>query len=43
MVNNHGDRCCPLRIGVGVVPLPFMAMKMAEIDGGDPNYLQVLG
>ena len=34
VVNNHADRKSPKDRGVG--PLPYMAMKMAEINGGDP-------
>ena len=34
MVNDHGDRKSPKDRVVG--PLPYMAMKMAEINGGDP-------
>ena len=34
MVNNRADRKSPKDRGVG--PLPYMAMKMAEINGGDP-------
>ena len=37
VVDNHGDRCCPLCRATWD---PFqMAMKMAEKNGGDPNYL----
>ena len=34
--NNHGERCCPPKYRVGTGPLPYMAMKMAEINGDDP-------
>ena len=35
MVNNYGDRCCPLRIGLWEV-LPNGRFFMAEIPAGDP-------
>ena len=36
VVNNHGDRCCPLRIGLWD---PLQMAVSWLINGGDPNYL----
>ena len=40
--SNHGDHFRPLRIGLDWTPSKWPNF-MAPINGGDPNYLQVLG
>ncbi len=40
VVDNHGDRCCPLSGSGNVGPRTQMAdIFMAKINGGDPKYL----
>ena len=38
--HNHGDRCCPLSVGLWD---PFQMVFPWLINGGDPNYLRYLG
>ena len=42
VVNNHGDRCCPLKINFGD-PFPMAELHGLQMGGGEPNHLQVLG